>query len=399
MTMQESLETQSNPNPVISIFNNDQNPKLSPYEQSRNDRIKSNLERMQNLGLVNLSRQLNSLTSPKRTPRNNPSSEKYCSPLPPSGPTRRSSRLHNATPVSYSEAALTKRDGLWEDKGVRLEEGSKPEVYTEEHEKLLGNTERSWTLFVDGCGSDGKRVYDQVKGKTCHQCRQKTLGHRTHCCKCQLVQGQFCGDCLYMRYGEHVLEALEDPNWICPACRGICNCSLCRQAKGWAPTGALYRKISSLGYKSVAHYLIQTRRSQTTGEVNLPTVNQVSAKRSLPFSDMETPSNMSPHIKDEQSKQLMAQSEDTKHDDELKSVKEEGLPYNRNLSTAGQNEKEKPPPNSANLESYGQENIPVSGNDTQSGILEPLGSELKNEKDGKLLDNGNLDAADQNEKE
>lgn len=45
------------------------------------------------------------------------------------------------------------------------------------------------------------------------------------------------------RYGEHVLEANQDPNWICPVCRGICNCSLCRQAKGWAPTGSLYRKV------------------------------------------------------------------------------------------------------------------------------------------------------------
>lgn len=31
-------------------------------------------------------------------------------------------------------------------------------------------------------------------------CRQKTLGHRTNCSKCNIVQGQFCGDCLYMRY-------------------------------------------------------------------------------------------------------------------------------------------------------------------------------------------------------
>lgn len=75
------------------------------------------------------------------------------------------------TPVSYSEAAFAKKDGLLEEENVRLEVGSKPEVYNEEHEKLLGNTEKSWTLFVDGYGKDGKRIYDQVKGKTCHQCR------------------------------------------------------------------------------------------------------------------------------------------------------------------------------------------------------------------------------------
>lgn len=30
--------------------------------------------------------------------------------------------------------------------------------------------------------------------------RQKTLGHRTSCSECKSLHGQFCGDCLYMRY-------------------------------------------------------------------------------------------------------------------------------------------------------------------------------------------------------
>lgn len=56
-----------------------------------------------------------------------------------------------------------------------------------------------------------------------------------------------CGECIFKclidRYGEHVLEALENPNWICPVCRGICNCSLCRNHKGWVPTGPIYRRV------------------------------------------------------------------------------------------------------------------------------------------------------------
>ncbi|MCH84202.1 zinc-finger of monoamine-oxidase A repressor R1, partial [Trifolium medium] len=43
--------------------------------------------------------------------------------------------------------------------------------------------------------------------------------------------------------------------------------------------------ISRLGYKSVAHYLIQTRRVNTDVEKNDDASNPVSAKRSLPFSD------------------------------------------------------------------------------------------------------------------
>ncbi|CAA0832763.1 Zinc-finger domain of monoamine-oxidase A repressor R1 [Striga hermonthica] len=255
----------------------------SEYELTREERIKENRERMQKLGLVDLSLKLNALkTPPKRAyQRKNPAAQ---SPLPPSGPIRRSSRLHNSTPVSYCEVRVTEKEKPLHSKDFLREEGSKPELYTEEHEKLLGTCEKSWTLFVDGYGKDGKRIYDPVKGKTCHQCRQKTLGHRTNCSKCSMVQGQFCGDCLYMRYGENVLEANENPNWVCPVCRGICNCSLCRQAKGWAPTGILYRKISSVGYKSVAHYLIQTRRSDTASDKNAVVT---SAKRSLPFSEIE----------------------------------------------------------------------------------------------------------------
>ncbi|XP_048140089.1 uncharacterized protein LOC115740199 [Rhodamnia argentea] len=67
---------------------------------------------------------------------------------------------------------------------------------------------------------------------------------------------------MYIRYGEHVLEARQNSNWLCPVCRGICNCSLCRQAKGWPPTGPLYKKVSKLGFKSAAHYLIETHRLQ-----------------------------------------------------------------------------------------------------------------------------------------
>lgn len=82
-------------------------------------------------------------------------------------------RLKSGTPVSYSEVEIGKKNkvALYDDEDLVFEVGSRPEIYTEEHEKLLGSTEKSWTLFVDGCGRDGKRIYDQFKGKTCHQCR------------------------------------------------------------------------------------------------------------------------------------------------------------------------------------------------------------------------------------
>ncbi|PWA94173.1 zinc-finger domain of monoamine-oxidase A repressor R1 [Artemisia annua] len=271
----------------------DQSPqemKSCDYEKCREERIKENLERMQKLGIHDLSLKLKSIkpnhnNNRKRRNYNQDNKTPKCvSPLMSSSvPTRRSSRLQSTPAVSYAEVPVPKKgkDG----RDISMAENSRPEVYTEEHEKMLGEAKTEWTLFVDGCGKDGKRIYDQVRGKTCHQCRQKTMGHRTHCIQCNMVQGQFCGDCLYMRYGENVLEAKQNPDWICPVCRGICNCSLCRQAKGWAATGAMYRKITSLGYKSVAHYLIQTRRADPNSEKNEKTGTQT--KRSLTFSSDE----------------------------------------------------------------------------------------------------------------
>ncbi|XP_059434671.1 uncharacterized protein LOC132167677 isoform X2 [Corylus avellana] len=218
----------------------------SGYENFRNQRIKENMERMQKLGIPDLSQKLKSKTAPPKPTPKNPTQRKTQNPLPLPDSPRRSSRLKSLTPVSYSEIRDKKKRNSSENNEIHIREGSEPEIYSEEHDKLLGDCKENWTLFVDGYGEDGKRIYDPVKGKTCHQCRQKTLGQHTHCIKCNLVQGQFCGDCLYMRYGENVIEANQNPNWICPVCRGICNCSLCRQGKGWMPTGSLYRKVSTI---------------------------------------------------------------------------------------------------------------------------------------------------------
>ncbi|KMT08750.1 hypothetical protein BVRB_6g134760 [Beta vulgaris subsp. vulgaris] len=260
---------------------------VSAYEQTREQRIKENRERLQKLGIVDLSLQIKSIVSTKRTPRSNFARKSPLkSPSLDSTDRRRSSRLQNAPPVTYTEPKEVKSRKSWD---IVLEEGAKPEFYTEEHEKLLGNTEMPWTFNIDGYRADGTRIYDQVIGKTCHQCRQKTLGLRTHCCKCNLVQGQFCGDCLYARYGEHVVEANQNPDWICPPCRGICNCSLCRHGRGWAPTGSLYKRIKNLGFKSVAHYLIATKRAPPESEKTSDASQ--SAKRCLPFEGMQLPDN------------------------------------------------------------------------------------------------------------
>jgi len=52
--------------------------------------------------------------------------------------------------------------------------------------QLLLSMVRRRELFVDGYDPENpqKRIYDRLNGRTCHQCRQKTLGKRTDCSEC-----------------------------------------------------------------------------------------------------------------------------------------------------------------------------------------------------------------------
>ncbi|XP_059964315.1 cell division cycle-associated 7-like protein isoform X1 [Mesoplodon densirostris] len=101
------------------------------------------------------------------------------------------------------------------------------------------------------------KIYDKVLGNTCHQCRQKTIDTKTVCRNqsCGGVRGQFCGPCLRNRYGEDVRSALLDPGWVCPPCRGICNCSYCRKRDGRCATGILIHLAKFYGYNNVKEYL------------------------------------------------------------------------------------------------------------------------------------------------
>ncbi|KAL2080641.1 hypothetical protein ACEWY4_024434 [Coilia grayii] len=101
------------------------------------------------------------------------------------------------------------------------------------------------------------KIHDKDNGSTCHQCRQKTLDTKTVCRSdhCVGVKGQFCGPCLRNRYGEDVREALLDPAWECPICRGMCNCSICRKRDGRCATGALTWLAKHYGHSNVKEYL------------------------------------------------------------------------------------------------------------------------------------------------
>ncbi|KAM4608523.1 cell division cycle-associated protein 7a isoform 2-T2 [Polymixia lowei] len=112
------------------------------------------------------------------------------------------------------------------------------------------------------CHNVREKVYNSSTGSTCHQCRQKTTDTKT-CCRnpeCVGVRGQFCGPCLRNRYGEEVRDALLDPEWQCPSCRGICNCSFCRAREGRCATGVLVYLAKYHGFDNVHAYLKSLRK-------------------------------------------------------------------------------------------------------------------------------------------
>ncbi|KAJ8751793.1 hypothetical protein K2173_025980 [Erythroxylum novogranatense] len=102
------------------------------------------------------------------------------------------------------------------------------------------------------------KIYDSEKGKTCHQCRQKTMDFMATC-KNQKVNKQcpinYCRKCLMNRYGENAEEVSLKSDWICPKCRDVCNCSFCMKRKGHKPTGILVHTAKGQGFSSVLELL------------------------------------------------------------------------------------------------------------------------------------------------
>ncbi|EFH64844.1 hypothetical protein ARALYDRAFT_894456 [Arabidopsis lyrata subsp. lyrata] len=141
----------------------------------------------------------------------------------------------------------------------------------------------------------GRRIYDSKNGKSCHQCRQKTLDFAAPCKtmkKNKLCPIKFCYKCLSNsfvfffffrsltsfslrlcvllrvfdlnhRYGENAEEVAKLDDWKCPLCRGICICSVCmslRQSRGLMHHWDYLQSMNFLKLKGMISLLI--RRSQ-----------------------------------------------------------------------------------------------------------------------------------------
>ncbi|KAJ2081514.1 hypothetical protein H4R24_002287 [Coemansia sp. RSA 988] len=107
----------------------------------------------------------------------------------------------------------------------------------------------------------GGRVYDSQLGKTCHQCRQKTMDQKIACSNppCTLMMDYRC---LLNRYNEDA-NTIDHSEWTCPKCRNICNCSFCMKKRGKRPTGQLSTFIKVNGIE-VAKKTIMTAEISST---------------------------------------------------------------------------------------------------------------------------------------
>ncbi|KAF4342581.1 hypothetical protein FBEOM_3499 [Fusarium beomiforme] len=85
---------------------------------------------------------------------------------------------------------------------------------------------------VDGEGRP-KKKYKRKKKKgelrRCHVCCHKDYAYRVHQCTNPGCTESYCYGVLYRAFDMLPQKVLEDEQWQCPKCLGICNCGYCRR--------------------------------------------------------------------------------------------------------------------------------------------------------------------------
>ncbi|KAF3776027.1 Cell division cycle-associated 7-like protein [Nymphaea thermarum] len=137
----------------------------------------------------------------------------------------------------------------------------------------------------------GGRIYDSQNGRTCHQCRQKTMDVTALCKNVRQNKPcpiQFCFKCLLNRYGEIAEEISGIDSWNCPKCRGICNCSFCMKKRGENPTGILVHTAKATGFSSVSDMLRSGLDLKKCRELKSPKASSCSRTKKASDSSSKT---------------------------------------------------------------------------------------------------------------
>ncbi|XP_027359267.1 cell division cycle-associated protein 7-like [Abrus precatorius] len=260
------------------------------YEALRKARMLENKARLESLGV---NKTISQLQKPKKT-------RPYNKRVYGLTPLRRSQRINTATvTVTVTDHLLRGSHHLAKTTStppfIRKQEKETLSVEEDEIEQRrpanapfiklsVEDLKVSAEISAQRCNSKGRgSVYNSILGICCHFCRQKKLcgeedckrcGNcdvnesclgKTDCSVCHSSTGVFCRACLKIRYGEEIEEVRENKGWMCPHCieeRGmkpywICNSSICLRKRNIPPTGLAIYKAREMGYKSVAHLLME----------------------------------------------------------------------------------------------------------------------------------------------
>ncbi|KAI9352892.1 zinc-finger domain of monoamine-oxidase A repressor R1-domain-containing protein [Obelidium mucronatum] len=242
---------------------------LSEYEVERLRRLAENKKQLEALGIYK-----DPQAEVNVKPKNSAPRAKKPKVVASNEPRRQSGRLAGK-PQEYKGLKYLDKDVDNHDIALDLRDGnsdSESGTGSSESEVELDENGRPIITGRHAKYERGGRIYDSVNGTSCHQCRQKTLDPKVKCTNmityrnhdgtsiqapCPLMMDNLC---LEGRYGETVDVERAKGNWICPKCRGICNCSFCMAKRGKLPTGQLKNTALQLGYKSVSDMLAATGR-------------------------------------------------------------------------------------------------------------------------------------------
>lgn len=97
----------------------------------------------------------------------------------------------------------------------------------------------------DGPKKKPKRKKKQGQVRRCHVCCHKDYSYRVHECSNPECAEAYCYGVLYRAFDMMPQSVLQDENWQCPKCLGICNCGYCRRAGN---TNPYTPKNTSLGH-------------------------------------------------------------------------------------------------------------------------------------------------------
>lgn len=262
------------------------------YEELRKAQILENKARLASLGLQKTVAELRSISSkPQSEKRKHNKVDYFSTPLRRSNRLKGSSselalrRSYRLNENSCRTAPPAKRklglfdDGEDEDDDIEKRPANAPLLRVKDGLVMHLSPE----ALARRCNSkDRGTIYDPILGICCHFCRQKKLcGEedckrcgdsdmdqpclgKTDCSICHSSNGVLCRGCLKVRYGEEMEDVRANKEWICPHCteeKGInpywiCNSSLCLKKRKMAPTGIAIFRAREMGFKSVAHLLM-----------------------------------------------------------------------------------------------------------------------------------------------